>query len=287
MPRAQAPFTVVDLFSGVGGMSHGFFRNPRFRIVGAADLEVGKPSSGVGSLRCNDTYFENHGVCPVAANLAEIAPTELARRLFGRKAKRHFDVLIACAPCTGFSRVNSQNHLRDDPRNSLVARSALFVKQFKPSIFVMENARELLRGKFTHHFHELKRLLEGQGYNVRSEVHRMDSFGLPQIRERAIVIAVRKGLPNFGLSDLWEGYQVVARATTIRRAIAEFPKIAAGEAHLSDPYHMSPGFSAPLSLRRLQAIPRNGGSWVDILKRSDHAELLTPAMRKYADYYCR
>ena len=43
----RLPMTVVDLFSGAGGMSAGFHTHPDlFRIVGAADIEVGKPGLG-------------------------------------------------------------------------------------------------------------------------------------------------------------------------------------------------------------------------------------------------
>jgi DNA (cytosine-5)-methyltransferase 1 len=42
------PWTVIDLFSGAGGMSFGFHAHPGFRVVGAVDAEVGKPSSGIG-----------------------------------------------------------------------------------------------------------------------------------------------------------------------------------------------------------------------------------------------
>lgn len=62
------------------------------------------------------------------------------------------DVLIACPPCTGFSRVVANNHVRDDPRNSLVARVADYAEYFTPRVIFMENARELLRGRFSHHF---------------------------------------------------------------------------------------------------------------------------------------
>src|SRR6266536_2840188 len=94
-------WTVVDLFSGAGGASYGFHAHERFRIVGAADAEIGKPSTGPGAIDCNATYLANIGVTPVSADLEAIDPAELVR-LLGLDGG--IDVLIACPPCTGFSR---------------------------------------------------------------------------------------------------------------------------------------------------------------------------------------
>ena len=55
--RADKIWTVVDLFSGAGGASYGFHIHDRFRIVGAADAEIGKPSTGHGAIDCNATYL--------------------------------------------------------------------------------------------------------------------------------------------------------------------------------------------------------------------------------------
>src|SRR5262249_14153092 len=59
--RGMSSWTVLDLFSGAGGMSYGFHANPSFQLVGAVDAQVGKPSSGPGALGCNDTYEANIG----------------------------------------------------------------------------------------------------------------------------------------------------------------------------------------------------------------------------------
>ena len=55
-------------------------------------------------------------------------------------------------PCTGFSRANPENHMRDDQRNSLVRRRPSSPLPLSVDIVVMENARELIRGNFKHHY---------------------------------------------------------------------------------------------------------------------------------------
>ena len=102
MGKRPSAYTVVDLFSGAGGMSYGFKAHPAFKPVFAVDAEKGKPSSGAGRLECNSTYEANIGVKVRTADLASFSPKELASEAGIRSGE--LDVLISCAPCTGFSR---------------------------------------------------------------------------------------------------------------------------------------------------------------------------------------
>src|SRR3954464_6311623 len=78
---ARTTHTVVDLFSGAGGMSCGFHRHPAFAVVGAADAEIGKPSAGPGTLGCNASYARNIGIEPLSVNLGAVPAEELRDRL--------------------------------------------------------------------------------------------------------------------------------------------------------------------------------------------------------------
>jgi len=269
--------TVVDLFSGAGGMSCGFQRHPSFAVVGAADAQVGKPSSPAGTLGCNASYARNIGIEPLAVDLATIAPEELRDRL---ALPARPVVLSACAPCTGFSRTLARNHVVDDER---VARVGAFARALRPEVIVMENARELLMGRFAAHFAALRAALEAMGYAVHAEIHVLSEIGLPQRRERALVVAVRDGEhPVRGLRELWAGLRVRDDATHVRRAIAHLPAVDAGIAHPGDPMHVAPGNSSPVNRRRLAAIPHDGGSWVDLIGHPEAGELLAPSMRRRA-----
>lgn len=272
--NADRIWTVVDLFSGAGGASYGFKANSNFRIIGAADAEIGKPSTGTGAIDCNATYLANIGVTPVLTDLGTTPPAELSRAL---NVESGVDVLIACPPCTGFTRAIADNHLRDDPRNSLVARVADYAAEFNPQIVFMENARELLRGRFGHHFERLRLSLESLGYRVRGDVHMLTRFGLPQQRERSLILAVRDGLDPLGMEELWEGFAVDEKATHVRRAIWDLPPIESGRAHPDDAAHTST-LSEGHSLQRIRATPRNGGSWADLLGDPETETFLIPAM---------
>ena len=271
----ESKHTVLDLFSGCGGMSYGFFANPKFNILGAVDRQSGKPSSGVGTLECNRTYQKNIGITPLEADLSSISPAEVADYI----GSKSIDVLISCAPCTGFSRTIRKNLQVDDPRNSLVARTAEFVNFFQPKILLMENVGELLKGKFSSHLESLCNSIE-QSYEVRSELHKLSEFGVPQSRVRALVVGVRKdiGHPR-AMSDLWKGYSVAPSAVTVRRAIEALEPIEAGKANPNDDQHVSPG-NSDLGLRRLRATPRDGGDWTSWVEQSDSEDLLIPSMKK-------
>ncbi|WP_017606590.1 DNA cytosine methyltransferase [Nocardiopsis alkaliphila] len=271
--------TFADLFSGAGGMSYGFFARG-YEVVGAVDAQFGKPSSGKGSLECNSTFEANMGIVPHERDLAELAGEELDSLLEPALEGRQLDVLSACPPCTGFSRANPNNHLVDDPRNSLVYRVADHVAVLQPKVVVMENARELLRGNFKIHFTEFRHRIESMGYKVYAGIHMLSQFGVPQKRERALVIAVRGDQKLRTLDDLWEGMTLLPEASTVRRAIGHLRPIAAGEMDPNDPMHVSPSTGTESTRRRLKAMPHDGGSWADLRFHKNAHELLTPAMQR-------
>ena len=273
MTAPASPITVVDLFSGAGGMSYGFKANGAFEVIGAADAEIGKPTSGNGKLQCNTTYQNNIGLDPKRVDLADILPSDV-RDVLGI-GKRGVNVLSVCPPCTGFSRTNPQNHLRDDARNGLVSMAADFSIALDADVVVMENARELISGNFLHHYRAFRERLEDNGYSVFGRNYMLNRFGLPQIRERAIIIAAKEELPLYTLESMWDGWGVKESAKTVRRALA----VASG-AKGAD--HRCPGFGSETVKRRLAAIPPDGGSWMDLLEHPDAEKLLTGSMKRIA-----
>ena len=182
----------------------------------------------------------------------------------------------------GLQQTLRENHLRDDPRNHLVERTGVFVEELRPKILVMENARELLMGNFKHHALALRAHLEHLGYTVSWGVHVLTEFGLPQVRERALVVAVRDRGRAFTLEDLWAGQGVASACATVRRGIAHLPPVGAGQVHPSDPMHVSPSFADPVSVERLAAMPHDGGSWADLIRHPRAERLLIPSMKSAA-----
>lgn len=266
-------FNVVDLFSGAGGMSHGFAAHGSFELIGAADAEIGKPTTGDGRLQCNSTYKSNIGVEPKRVNLADVAASDLRKVL--EIGERKVNILSVCPPCTGFSRTNPQNHLRDDARNGLVSKAADFAIGLDADVVVMENARELIRGNFMHHYRAFREMLEDNGYNVFGRSYMLNRFGLPQVRERSIIIAAKNELPLYTLESMWDGWGVKESAKTVRRALS-----VASRAKRAN--HRFPSFGSDTVKKRLAAIPHDGGSWMDLLGHPEADELLTGSMKRIA-----
>lgn len=260
-----APLAVVDLFSGAGGMSWGFYSwGPKlFQLVGAVDSEASEDKGC-----CNATYEANLGLRPLRQDIATLDPVAY-RQSLGLK-RGALGVLISCAPCTGFSRKRPDNRRQDDPRNRLVGRTALFIEAFLPEFFVMENVPEMLLGRHRHHFEELRLTLEALGYSYRASVLDFAVLGLPQVRKRILVLAWREGKPIPPLPRL------ALRPRTVAEAIGHLPPLRAGEAHPIDPDHRCPGHS-PDVLERIAAIPKDGGSWTDLVPT--RPDLLLPSMR--------
>ena len=123
MSRAAAPWSVVDLFSGAGGMSYGFHAHPRFRVIGAVDAQLGKPSTGRGTLGCNASYAANIGIRPLEADLAVADPLEVCRALgIGRGQGR--PSWPPARPARASRGRWRSNHIRDDAATAWSAGSA-------------------------------------------------------------------------------------------------------------------------------------------------------------------
>lgn len=270
---AGQAWTVADLFSCGGGTSAGFSRRSTFRVVGAVDYELAKPSGGAGRSDCNATYAANHGIAPLNRDLMVYSPQEFGRDI--GLAPGGLDVLISCAPCTNLTRAKPSNHSFDSPSNDLVGRSADYAEHFLPEIVFMENARELISGNFNHHHRRLCDRLRSLGYDIRSDVHVLTRFGLPQVRERALIVACRTGRART-LEDLWEGWRVDAAALTVRSALGRLAEWKRARADLPDEADQSPGMGKVV-LERLRATPHDGGSWTDLARSNQSAHLLPVA----------
>jgi DNA (cytosine-5)-methyltransferase 1 len=276
--KAASPATraVVDLFSCGGGMSAGFSGRPGWRLAAAVDLEVAKPSGKeAGETGCNAIYAANHGLEPINANLSVLPPEEV-RRAAG-VAPGETGCLISCAPCTDFSRANPENHLADRDRNTLVGRSGEYASDLRPETFIMENARELITGNHPQHWRGLRERLSSEGYDVRANVHFLSRFGLPQVRERALVTASRVG-PARTLEDLWEGWEVDPAVATVRSALGRLEEWLSN--HPDDPDGSAfPGMGAEVAAR-ITATPHDGGGWVDVARNPKTRHLLTAECRR-------
>lgn len=163
---------VVSLFSGAGGLDLGFIQAGH-TIVWANDLY----GDAVETYKLN---IGNHIVCDDIANIStESIP--------------YADIVIGGFPCQGFSVANVKRHEKDE-RNKLYLQLVRVIRDKKPKFFLAENVKGLTtfcEGKvFQMILSDFKQL----GYNVSYKVLNTADFGVPQTRQRVIIVGVREDL---------------------------------------------------------------------------------------------
>ena len=181
-------YNVVDLFSGCGGISKGFNNTGKVNIVGAIDVE---------QYACN-TYAMNFPDAKVICG--DINQISVESTGF-----KDIDIIIGGPPCQGFSRLNFWDKDRDnDPRNRLFYQYLRFVEELQPKAIMIENVKNILVAKDGFAPKAISSILDSLGYNVSSSIVCAADFGVPQMRERAIFIALKKEYGEFDFSSLDE-----------------------------------------------------------------------------------
>ena len=151
------------------------------------------------------------------------------------------DIIIGGPPCQGFSLANKRrNKIKDDPRNKLFYGFVKFINWYSPKAFVMENVKGLLS---MQNGEVIKTIIDeftnagNCGYNVVCKVLKASDYGVPQNRERVILIGFRKDLNK--QPEHPKPYQQ-DHFITVDEAISDLPQIQAGEGVEVQYYPMEP-----------------------------------------------
>ena len=205
---AFSMFTILDLFSGCGGISRGFQRTGSFATELAVEIEphfarafganIRNSNGGPSRVFCGDigTLLTDCALRKREFDLAGIGDGDV-------------DVLVGGPPCQGFSRNGVRQYVDetdgarfyDDPRNHLYKCFLSFVALLSPKILFIENVREFLNfggGKFSS---DLLERLDALGYRAAFRKVCAADFGVPQVRHRVIFLAVRKDLKNIPTAE--------------------------------------------------------------------------------------
>lgn len=173
---------VADLFCGTGGFSHGFSQTGEFHV--ALGIDIKRDSV--------DTFAANHKqALAICSDIRRVRIRDVAKRL-GNGA-RSIDVVIGGPPCQGFSSIRPFRSINeDDARNNLFEQYVLFVEFFRPRFVVFENVVGLQTHKGGEALAAVKGAIESLGYAADVATLNAVHFGIPQKRERVILLA-RKG----------------------------------------------------------------------------------------------
>lgn len=228
---------VVDLFCGVGAISHGFFR-AGFRILAGYDIDA----------RCKFAFEKNNDAKFYAGDVAALTGDDVRAHFTGEVPS----VLVGCAPCQPFS--SYKHRYAEDPQWELVPRFGEIAAQCSPDYVSMENVPRLLDYKDGSIFDRFKSDLEAEGYGVWYSVVNAADYGVPQSRRRLVLVAAKDG--GLALPETWQ-----SSAVTVRDAIGHLPPLQAGEVSDVDPLHRSSSLNEKNTLRIRASKP--GGSWRD------------------------
>ena len=180
MDKNRKPLTVIDLFSGCGGMSWGLHRSG-FKVI--AGIDNWKP--------CLKTFEANHpGARAIEGDMVNFPPEELIKDLGMQQGE--LDCLVGGPPCQSFSKnVPAAYRFFDDPRNHLFRYYIKFVEIFRPKAVMMENVAEIYNAHGGKIREEIIASLEKLGYKVNVSVVFAPDYGVPQRRRRCFFFASR------------------------------------------------------------------------------------------------
>ena len=238
--RKKAPdksrIPIIDLFCGTGGFSHGFELTGAFQVTAGIDLLADRVQ----------TFSENHHAAVTFC--ADIQKFNM-NALFD--VAQNPMVVIGGPPCQGFSSLRPFRALNErDSRNTLFEEFALSIHSLRPEWFILENVVGLLTHQKGQTFRVMLDLFQQIGYSVSWKVLNAAVYGLPQRRERLIIVGNSKGKkfvwpePTHFLNDSfrsmagkkYENYsdlplfrQDLQPAISVMQAIHDLPEVAAGE----------------------------------------------------------
>lgn len=213
---------VIDLFAGCGGLSLGFLQ-AGYSINKAVEFD---PAIA-------NTYKINHPEIDVLVDDIKNIDTAGVFNLGDA------EVIIGGPPCQGFSMAGARirQGFIDDPRNYLFKHYYNVVRTVKPKIFVMENVKGMLTMQKGKVFDEIlsifsdKDLNEGTPYRIYHKIVKAVDFGIPQKRERLIIIGTT--IRGIDFENIWEetkkaillNYPDYFEPVTVRDAIGNLPTV--------------------------------------------------------------
>lgn len=190
---------VVSLFSGCGGLDLGFI-NAGYEIVWANDFFP----------EAVETYKKNIGDHITLGDILQIPSSDIPDE---------FDILLGGFPCQGFSIANSKRSMEDE-RNFLYKEMLRIVKDKKPKFFLAENVKGLLsmhKGKIIEMIvDDFKKL----GYEVNYRLVNSADYGVPQQRERVIIIGNR-----IGIKDVFPESSHKGKHITVKEIVGDLANI--------------------------------------------------------------
>lgn len=204
-------YNIIDLFAGVGGLSYGFSKIEDFNIIAANEIE--KDISIAYTLNYPNVKMLN---CDIAELTEE--------RIFEAIGDAKIDLIVGGPPCQSYSTLGKRQM---DDRANLFMQYKRILSIVRPIAFVFENVVGILsmdKGKL---FKNIQAQFAELGYELKYQVLDAVDFGVPQHRERVILVGYLGKNPfEFPLPTHGEGLRPYV---TLREAIGDLPVLQSGE----------------------------------------------------------
>jgi len=159
-------YNFIDLFAGIGGFRQGFEREG-FKPVFSSEINNS----------CQKVYEKNYNEKPYS-DITKINPKDIP----------DFNILLAGFPCQPFS-ISGKKKGFEDTRGTLFFDICRIANEKQPEILILENVKNLIYHDKGNTFKVIIKTLENMKYKVSYEILNAKDFGLPQNRERIIIVA--------------------------------------------------------------------------------------------------
>lgn len=200
-------YNVLDLFAGVGGLSYGFAHNESFEILAANEIEHDIAIA----------YSMNHPtVNMLNCSIDQLTPEMLEKAISGKK----IDIVVGGPPCQSYSTLGKRQM---DGRANLFKEYKRILQILDPKAFIFENVSGLLSMDGGKLFPLIRAEFESLGYTLKYQVLDAVNFGVPQHRERVILVGF-KGANNFEYPQHTHG-PGLKPYVTLEDAIGDLPSI--------------------------------------------------------------
>lgn len=242
-------YKYIDLFAGCGGLSEGFHKTPDYDFVAAVEWEkepannlINRLQTKWGEKNAADKVmrFDIQRTDDLFDGWIEDEDYGSHQGLNSLVGDKSVDLIIGGPPCQAYSlagRIQDKKGMKDDYRNYLFESYIKVVDKFKPKIFVFENVVGFLsaKPKDTLVVDLVREEFDKHGYAIVSDLKKyalqdLSLYGVPQKRNRVIIIGIRKDLyadTEALLQDFYENilpsYQEPKK--TVGESLDDLPKL--------------------------------------------------------------
>ncbi len=222
-------WNLLSLFSGCGGLDLGFELAGLKAVMGEAVMEKAFADKKVFDANIENNVFNTIYVNDIFDEARETYAQNAGRYIYMDKSDirkiKEFpkaDIVLGGFPCPGFSEAGPR--LVDDKRNFLYLHFIRCLMQSRPKIFVAENVKGMMTLGKGEVFKQIVQDFSAAGYTIYHKLLNSAEYGVPQVRERVILVGVRNDLDyQYVHPEPTHGYGVenLKEVVTLRDAIGD------------------------------------------------------------------